>query len=218
MVEAFLSQYPVTISAISASATAGAVIVALCLARRQSRARLRIFADINLYISSEAQTGSPILDTKNAPRMISVTINNVGQVAVSISYWSSFVWSVMGSKEMAMQNPAKPDFRSEPIVLLPGKSVSIVLSFDLPAQAAMMKGLATKSRLGAWSLRFPRLTVRTEVGDCFQAKLGKSLRSLSYTSLRVELAVGVIVERASVNGGPIMPHERRLSPVTGQVF
>ena len=104
MIETFLSQYPATISAISACATAGAVIVALYLARSQSRARLKIFADINVYISSEAQTGSPIIDTKNAPRMISVTIKNVGAVAISISYWSSFAWSVVGSKEMAMQN------------------------------------------------------------------------------------------------------------------
>ena len=180
MIETFLSQYPATISAISACATAGAVIVALYLARSQSHARLKIFADINVYISSEAQTGSPIIDTKNAPRMISVTIKNVGAVAISISYWSSFAWSVVGSKEMAMQNPAEPDYRSDPITLLPGKSASIVLSFDLPAHATMMKKLAATSRLGAWSLRFPRLTFRTEVGDCFQAKLGKSLRSLSY--------------------------------------
>ena len=31
-----------------------------------------------------------------------------------------------------MQNPAEPDFRSEPIVQKPWKSASIVLSFDLP--------------------------------------------------------------------------------------
>ena len=181
MIETFLSQYPATTSAISACATAGAVIVALYLARRQSRARLKIFADISIYISSEAQIGSPTIDMENAPRMISVTINNAGPVAVSVPYWSSFAWSVVGGKETALQNAAEPDFRSEPIALLPGKSASIVLSFDLPAHVTTMKKLAATSRLGAWSQRFPKLTIRTEAGDFFQAKLSKSLRSLSST-------------------------------------
>ena len=179
MIETFLAQHPATISAVSAFATASAVIVALYLAQKQSHARLTIFADIQAYISSECQIDSSTIDLEDAPRMISVTINNVGPVAISISYWSSFIWSVLGGKEVAMKNPAEPDFRSEPIVLLPGKSASIVLSFDLPAQTETMKKLATTSWLGAWSLRFPRLTVRTEVGDCFRARLGKSLRSVS---------------------------------------
>ena len=178
MIETFLAQYPSTISAVSAFATAGAVIVALYLAQRQSRARLTIFADVHAYISSESQIDPSSIDLEGAPRMISVTINNVGPVTVSVSYWSSFIWSVLGGREVAMQNPAEPDFRSEPIVLLPGKSASIVLSFDL--QAETMKKLAATSRLGAWSLRFPRLTVRTEVGACFRARLGKSLRSLLF--------------------------------------
>ena len=182
MIETFLARYPATISAVSALATASAVIVALYLAQKRSRARLAILADIHAYISSEAQRDSSSIDLERAPRMISVTINNVGPVAVSISYWSSFTWSVLGGKEVAMQNPAEPDFRSEPIILLPGKSKSIVLSFDLPAQAETMKKLAEASRLGTWSLRFPRLTVRTEVGDCFRARLGKSLRTLFYES------------------------------------
>lgn len=177
MIETLLAQYPATISAVSSIATVSAVIVALYLAQTQSRSKLRIFADISVYISSESQIDSSILELKDAPNMISVTINNVGPVAVSIPYWGSFIWSVLGNKERAMQNPAEPDFRAEPILLLPGKSASIVLSFDLPAQAEMMKKLATTSRLGACSLRFPRLTVRTEIGDCFRATLGKSLRS-----------------------------------------
>ena len=180
MIETFLAQYPATISAVSAFATLSAVIVALYLAQKQTRARLAIFADIHAYISSEAQIGSSTIDLEDAPRMISVTINNVGPVAVSISYWSSFIWSVLGGKEVAAQNPAEPDFRNEPLVLSPGKSVSIVLSFDLPAQTETMKRLAQTSRLGTWSLRFPRLTVRTEVGECFRARLGKSLKSLFY--------------------------------------
>ena len=180
MIETFFEQYPATISAVSAFATASAVIVALYLAQKQSRVRLAISADIQAYISSESQKGSSSITLEDAPRMISVTINNVGPVAVSISYWSSFGWSVLGGKEMAIQNPAEPDFRSKPIVLLPGKSASIVLSFDLPAQAEVMRKLAATSWLGTWSLKFPRLTIRTEVGDCFRAKLGKSLRSFLY--------------------------------------
>ncbi len=179
IIENLLAQYPATISTTAAGATVAAVIVALYLARRRSRGRLRIFADVNRYISSEAQKRSPTIDLKDHPLIITVTISNVGPVAVSISYWSSFVWSVLGGKKVAAQNPAEPDFRSQPIELLPGKSATIVLSYDLPGHRTLMKNLAGTSWLGTWSLRFPRLTVSTEIGDRFRARLGKSLRELT---------------------------------------
>lgn len=182
IIENFLTQYPATITTVAAGATVAAVITALYLAhraRRQSRARLSIFADINRYISSEAQRDSAEIDLENAPQIITVTIRNAGAIPVSITYWSSFVWSVLGGKKVAAQNPAEPDFRTQPIALAPGKSASIVLSRDLPAHTALMKDLAGTSRLGTWSLHFPRLTVSTEIGDRFRAKLGKSLRALS---------------------------------------
>lgn len=179
IVENLLAQYPATISTIAAGATIAAVIVALYLARRQSRGRLQIFADISSYISSEAQRRSPTIDLKDTPQIITVTMSNIGQKTVSISYWSSFVWSVPGGKRVVAQNPAEPDFRNQPIELLPGKSVAIVLSDDLPGYRTMMKDLADTSWLGTWSLRFPRLTVRTEIGDRFRARLGKSLRELA---------------------------------------
>ena len=179
VIENLLAQYPATISTTAAGATVAAVIVALYLARRRSRGRLRIFADVNRYISSEAQRRSPAIDLTNAPQIITVTMRNVGPMAVSISYWSSFVWSVPGSKEVAVQNPAEPDFRSQPIELLPGKSVAIVLSDDLPGYRTLMKDLAGTSWLGTWSLRFPRLIVATEIGDRFRARLGKSLREFT---------------------------------------
>ena len=179
IVENLLAQHPATISTIAAGATVAAVIVALYLARGQSRGRLQIFADISRYVSSEAQRRSPTIDLKDTPQIITVTMRNVGPMAVSISYWSSFVWSVPGGKKVVAQNPAEPDFRSQPIELLPGRSASIVLSDDLPGYRAMMNDLARTSWLGAWSLHFPRLTVSTEIGDRFRAKLGKSLRELT---------------------------------------
>ncbi len=179
IIENLLARYPATISTIAVGATVAAVIVALYLARRQSRGRLRIFADISSYISSEAQRRSPTIDLKDTPQIITVTMRNVGPVAVSISYWSSFVWSVPGGKKVYAQNPAEPEFRSQPIELLPGKSVAIVLSDDLPGHRTLMKDLAGTSWLGTWSLRFPRLTVTTEIGDRFRARLGKSLRELT---------------------------------------
>ena len=178
-IENFLAQYPATISMTASAATVAAVIVALYLARRQSRSRLRVFADIKLYVSSEAQIATPVLELENAPQIIMVTISNVGQVAVSIPYWSSFVWSVPGGKRMAAQNPKEPDFRHQPIELFPGKSASIVLSDDLPGYQAMMKELANASRIGPWSIHFPRLTIMTEIGDRFRAKIGKSLLQLA---------------------------------------
>lgn len=180
VIESFLAKYPATISTIATGATIAAVIAALYLARRQSRARLEIFADVNRYISSEAQIRSPTIELNDAPRMVSVTIRNIGPVPVSIPYWSSFVWRVPGGKKAAMQNPSEPDFLSQPIELLPGKSISVVLSHDLDSHVEMMKDLAATSRLGAWSIRFPRLSVTTEIGDRFSARLGKSLRELSY--------------------------------------
>lgn len=179
IIENLLAQYPAIISTVVAGATLSAVIIALYLARRQFRSRLLVYADINLYISSEAQSQSPTIDTKDAPKIITVTIRNVGPVTVTIPYWSTFVWSVPGGKEVAMQIPVEPDYRSQPIELLPGKSASIVLSDDLPGHKTSMRNLADKSWLGTWSLRFPKLTIRTEIGDRFRARLGKSLRELA---------------------------------------
>ena len=181
MIEQYLSQYPATISSISAGATVMAVIVALYLARRQHRSQLQVFADISRYISSKAQMQYEIIDVDRQPRMISVTVRNVGPVNVSITYWG-FSWGVIGGKERAIQNPAEPDFRNEPIVLSSGKAASIVLSFDLDGYIAMMKKLAETSRFGRWSLRFPNLIISTESGSRFRAKLSKSLRELLYRS------------------------------------
>jgi hypothetical protein len=180
IVEDFLAQYPATISTVAAGATVAAVITALYLARRQSRAVLRVFADVSRYISPEAQRRQPVMDLQDAPQIITVTIQNVGPVTVTMPYWGSFVWSVPAGKKRATQNPAEPDFRHQPIELVSGKSASIVLSRDLPGHRAMMEDLASASWLGKWSLRFPRLTVSTEIGNRFRARLGKSLRDLTH--------------------------------------
>ena len=177
--ENFLSQYPATISTIAAGATVAAVIVALYFARVQSRSRLKIFVDVKRYISSEEQNTTSEIQLEQQPRLISLTINNVGPVTVSISYWSSFSWRVIGGKQAAMQNPAEPDFRNQPIELLPGKSATIVLSNDLKGYKNMMEKLAKNSWLGTWSLHFPQLIVQTEIGESFRAKFGKSLRKLT---------------------------------------
>lgn len=177
-IERLLAHYPATISTVGMAATVAAVVVALYLGRRQSSSRLEIFADIKLYISSEAQR-VPTLDLKEAPSIITVTIRNIGHVAVTISYWSSFFWSVPGGKVAAMQNPKEPDFRHQPIELLPGKAASIILTDDLSQYKDMIRNLAEKSRFGFWSRRFPRLAVKTEIGDEFRAKISKSLRQLA---------------------------------------
>ncbi len=177
--EQLLAKYPSSIATIASLATVVAVIVALYLARRQSRPRLKIFVDVRHYISTEAQLESDTIDPIDAPRKISVTIFNIGPVPVSIMYWSSFYWRVFGSKQAGIQNPAEPTFRSKPIELLPGKSATIVLSDDLNAHTEMLKRLAAKSWLGRTALRFPSLTASTEVGDRFRAKMRKSLRVLS---------------------------------------
>lgn len=172
-------QYEKTVAAVSATGTVAAVIVALYLAQRQTRAKLRVYADINLYISSEAQQGVDILPTANAPKVITVTIHNVGLLPVSVPYWSSFVWGVLGSKEVAMQNPKEPDFRASPIQLLPGRSANIVLTSDLAEFRNMIDRISKSSRFGRLSRYFLRLTVITEVGDRFSAKLGRSLRHMA---------------------------------------
>ena len=174
--ENFFAQYPAMISTTATVATVGAVIVALYLARRQSHSHIEVFADVNRYIAPEAQEDQAGINLEDAPLVITVTMRNVGQVPVSISYWSSFVWGVAGGRKVCAQNPAEPDFRHEPIELNPGKSASIVLSRDLPAYRTMMKDLAQESWLGECALRFPKLTVGTEIGDRFRAKLGRSLK------------------------------------------
>ncbi|WP_341702120.1 hypothetical protein [Ferrovibrio sp.] len=176
--EAFLARYPSTIALLSAVGTIAAVVVALYLAGRQSRPRLKVFVDIRLYFSSEAQQGRDTLDTRNAPSVIMVSIDNIGPVPVTIPYLSSFVWSVPFGKEVMQQNPHEPVFRNQPIKLEPGRSAALVLTNDLEAYRVMLGNLARKSRVPWLAARYPRLTVSTEVGHRFRATFGRTLKRL----------------------------------------
>lgn len=112
------------------------------------------------------------------PEFISVTIRNIGPVPVRIPYFSSFAWSIPFGKKQAWQNPHEPDFRASPIELHPGTSASIALSHDIPAFVSMIEELSRHSWLGVYSRRFLRLSITTEVGDKFHARIGKSLKDL----------------------------------------
>ena len=180
--EEFFLAYRATIAAIAAFATVAAVVVALYLARRQARSRLRAYADVNLYFPSSAPMVFEKEENRERRRCIGVTIANVGPVSVTISYFNCFEWRVAGSRHLSIQNAAEPDFRANPITLDPGRSVSIILSYDLDAYSAMIADLCRSSRFGKCARRFPRLTVRTEIGDRFRAKLGRSLRELARDS------------------------------------
>lgn len=177
-IEAFLARYPSIIALMSAVGTVAAVIVALYLAGRQSRPRLRVLADKRAFFSSEAQQGKDVLDPRTATSVIMVIIDNIGPVTVTISYWGSFIWSVPFGEQVVMQNPAKPDFRNQPIKLEPGRSASLVLTEDLEAYRQMLGKLARKSRAPWLAVRFPKLTVSTEVGHRFRATLGRSLKKI----------------------------------------
>ncbi|MBF0324021.1 MAG: hypothetical protein HQL42_03020 [Alphaproteobacteria bacterium] len=176
--EAILAMHPATISAISSLGTIGAVIVALYLARSQSRSRLRVFADVSRYVSSEAQAGAEEIDLTICPRTISATIQNIGHNSVRICYFSSFIWSAPLTRRVAWQNPKEPDFRSEPIELRPGTAVSIVISDDIAGHVEMVNELCRHSPLRGFARHFLGLTIITETGDRFRAKIGRSLRSL----------------------------------------
>ena len=180
--EEFFLAYRATIEAIAAFATVAAVVVALYLARRQSRARLRVYADVNVYFPSSAPEvlGNP--ENPERRRCIGLTVQNVGPVSVTLSYFSCFEWRVAGSRRLFTQNAAEPDFRASPITLEPGRSAGIILSIDLDDYSARIADLCRSSRFGKGARRFPRLTVRTEIGDRFRAKLGRSLRKLARDS------------------------------------
>ena len=174
-IETVLAQYPAIIATVSALATVAAVMVALYLAKQQSRGRLDVFADIHVYISPDAQN-EPQIDLGDKPQIISVSMSNVGPVPVYIPYWSSFHWSVPGTKRRAMQNPTEPIFRDKPIELLPGTSAVIVLSRDLVQHREMIGKLAATSWLGKFSIRHFGLTVYADNGVKFRAKIGNALR------------------------------------------
>ena len=181
--EEFFLAYRATVAAIAALATVAAGVVALYLAQRQSRARLRAHADVSLSFPSSPPGIIEAEENRQRPRCIAVSISNVGPVSVTLSYFNCFEWRVVGSRGLSIQNAAEPDFRASPITLDPGRSADIILTHDLDAYSKMIADLCRASRFGKCARRFPRLTVRTEIGNRFQAKLGRSRRELARDSI-----------------------------------
>jgi hypothetical protein len=174
MIEEFARNYSNTIAATSAAATWAAVVVALWIAQQSSKPKLKAYVDKTIHVPSEAQRGR-IVDQSLCEDVITVTLQNKGAVTTYISYWA-FMWRFPWRSISALQNPYSPDFRSEPIKLEPGQSVSIILTKDLEMHRETLKGLCKKNKLPEFLKRFIILRVVSQDGRGFTGDFGKSYK------------------------------------------
>lgn len=174
-IEQIANNYQHTISAVSVIGTWAAVFVALWISLRSSKPRLKVFADKSVHIPSKAQT-SGVVNWDLCEDMISVTMQNKGNVTIYINYWS-FYWRLPWRWTItAQQNPYYPNFKSEPIKLEPGQSASINLSNDLEGHRKNLKNICSKNKLPYFMRRFVALKVFASDGSVFKAKFGKSYK------------------------------------------
>jgi len=180
--ESLCKNYQFTIQFLIAVGTCAAVIVALWLSRKQ-KPKLRVFVDKQPFVPPEAQqTG--VVDWSRCKEVIGVTIRNVGEVIVYISYFS-FYWRLPFpfSKKMAMQNPL-PDFRQEGSLRLdPGMAKSLMFTSELvDFYNKVVLGLCEKNKVPFFMRRLVRrfltLCVVTDLGTRIKAKTGEKLKEL----------------------------------------
>ncbi|MFZ0932193.1 MAG: hypothetical protein WAN11_26575 [Syntrophobacteraceae bacterium] len=184
--ESLLKNYQYTIQFFSALGTCTAVItalIALWFTRKSTRPKLKVFVDKRILITSEAQeTGT--VDWRKCEDGISVTIRNLGQIVVYISYFS-FYWALPFPfrKTKAMQNPI-PDFRKEGSLRLePGTTTSIMLSTNLDDfQKNVVLALCDKNKvpliIRPTISRFIGLHVYTGDGSHIHSKIGSNLKDV----------------------------------------
>jgi hypothetical protein len=184
--ESFFKNYQYTIQFFSAFGTCTAVItalVALWFARKSNQPKLKVLVDKRVLIPSEAQeTGA--VDWSKCKDGIGVTIHNVGQSVVYISYFS-FYWALPFPfrKTMAMQNPI-PDYRNEGSLRLePGTTVSLMLSTDLEDfHKNVVLALCEKNKvplsIRRLTSRFLVLHVYTDYGSHIKSTIGPNLKEV----------------------------------------
>lgn len=174
-VEEFLKSYENTISALSVLGTWAAVIVALWIAHRSSKPRLKVFVDKKIQVPSLAQTSGTV-NWDLCEDVIGVTMQNRGSTTIYITYWS-FWWKLPWKWFMAaQQNPYEPIFKSEPIKLEPGQSASISLSNDIASHRSLLEGICKKNKLPKFMRLFVRLYVYGSDGSQFKATMGESYK------------------------------------------
>lgn len=165
-----------TVSVIATLGTWAAVIASLWIASRSQKPKLRIYANKNVFIPSEAQaTGQIIWD--QCEDSIGVDIQNIGPITVYIHYWS-FIWRFPFFWSAGMQcNPYYPDFRREPIKLEPGQSATISLTNDLVHFRRAIDDLCKRSRVPLYFKRYVKLQITSANGTKFKAKAGRDFKN-----------------------------------------
>lgn len=177
--EYFLSQYPATISALAATATWAAVVVALYIPYISRRPQIRAIVDISRCFSPELIKTSEVeeraIEPEEGSLVLTLTIENRGQTSVVFPYYSLCKWTVPTGAIAAQYNP-ETDFRSSPIELAPGRSVSILLANQYEFLGQVFSELARNARMGRWAAKFPGLVISSENGLRFRARISRELK------------------------------------------
>lgn len=182
--EGWLAEYPNLIAFLSAFGTIAAVIVAICLAYQARYSKVTAYTDLRGYVPAGQSRG--IVNPEDYDSVISVSVVNHGPYSIYLSYFNSFIWRVPCSRIIGTSNPEEPDFRTQDLEVLPGKSVCIVLS-TTPRQTLeeLRKTFQENDTAPCFlrcifSMRFQFLQsyIRISSGQIIQAKVGKSLREI----------------------------------------
>ena len=178
-IERIATDYEHTIAALATLGTWFAIATALWIASKSTKPVLKVFADKQVHIPSEAQrTGQVNWDL--CEDVIGVTMNNRGSLPVYINYWS-FYWRLPWRwTHTAQQNPYYPDFRREEITLNPGQSAAITLSNDIEGHKENLRQICSRNNVPFFMRRFVSLKVFSSDGRVFKAKFGKSYKREFY--------------------------------------
>lgn len=163
----------------SAAATFGAVIVSLWLASRQSRPRLRVWADKRILISG-ISAGTAEIRPADFPDKLVIDIANTGAMPVKVVAIGWLVrlprplrWLGLSPRRSLYQNP--PESGRVPIDLAPAQYVNWLLEPELPT-AGIAELLAASALWPLW-MRYLRVQASTSVDTSARGKLGPELRA-----------------------------------------
>lgn len=183
--EQFFAAYEHTFQALSALGTFAAVLVALFtvwITHRRNRARIHAHATIMTIFHDS-------IDRNNRPLLLSVSVTNVGQLPVRISF-SFFGWYPYFSKYIGQVSPMDwfPNQFFAPGMPMPQKQYPVTIpplhseSFYLGHKSDLLTAIGTVKRDLKWCRwlrsRYMRAVVTTDDGTRVNVKLGKDILRL----------------------------------------
>lgn len=178
--EQFCKEHEKTIALVEAFSTLAAVIVSLILASfaaRANRTRLKAWVDIRRIVHST-------IPPETRLRYLAATITNRGITPLRVPF-SFFHWQLPGQQNASlMVNPLDAyatdkwvPQQTYPVEILPKASHSFIVS-DVATFQETFKEVIQKERfLKRILYRFIRVTILTDDGVRFRAKVGKLVRN-----------------------------------------